>query len=72
MRAFLKDSFEDGVIPMDHNEGLKPLPASKKVWVEHCAGHEAFEGVIFNSIFTRRLNAVAVNHNSKNRGVPKT
>jgi len=64
-KAFLKDSFEDGLIPMDYNEGLKPLRASKKIWDEYCAGHKAFEGMVFNSIFTRRLDAVAVNHNSK-------
>jgi hypothetical protein len=35
------------------------------VWGEHCAGHVAFEGMVFNSIFKRRLEAVALNHNSK-------
>jgi len=64
-KARLKECFEDGVIPIDYKQGEKPLPAAKRVWDEHCAGHAAFEGMVFNSIFQRRLEGVSKNHNSK-------
>ena len=64
-KAFLKDCFEDGVTPLSYRGTLTPLEASKKNWDEHCAGQPAFEGMVFNSIFKRRLEAVAWNHDSK-------
>ena len=64
-KAHLKECFEDGVIPIDYKQGEKPLPAAKRVWDEHCAGHAAFEGMVFNSIFQRRLEGISKNHNSK-------
>ena len=64
-KAFLKECFEDGVIPINYNEGKKPTAAAKEVWNEHCAGNEAFKGMVFNSIFKWQLESVAMNHNSK-------
>ena len=64
-KAYLQDCLEDGVIPMNFREGKNPKQAAKMVWDEHCAGHAAFEGMVFNSIFKRRLESIAKNHNSK-------
>ena len=64
-KVFLKDCFEDGVIPLSYRGTLTPLEAAQKIWDEHCAGQPAFEGMVFNSIFKRRLESVAKNHDSK-------
>ena len=70
-KTFLKDQFEDGVTPLDchmlNGEKVTAGKEAKDVWEKHCANHPAFEGMVQNSIFQWRLEAVTLNHNSKKR-----
>lgn len=61
-KVYLKQLFEDGVIPIDYKEQNQ---TAKQVFDNHCAANESFEGVVYNSIFKRRLEGVCAHHNSK-------
>jgi len=43
----------------------KPAQAAKKAWDKQCVGHDAFDGMVFNSIFKWRLKTVSLHHYSK-------
>jgi len=61
-KSYLKLLFEDGVIPIDYKDQNQ---TAQEVFDNHCAAHESFEGVVYNSIFKRRLEGVCAHHNSK-------
>ena len=65
-KIFLQQAFRDNIIPLDYSKeagGLGP----KHVWDTYCANDPSFEGMAYNSIFTRRLADVAENHKKKNK-----
>jgi len=66
-KAYLKDCFKDGVIPVDYKQGEQSLKAVKRVWDEYYANHVTFERMVFNSIFQRQLQNVSKNHDSKKK-----
>lgn len=61
-KHFLKKGFRDGAIPCDYSKTIGP----RKVWDDHCANNPVFEGMNYNSAFTRRLMGVRDNEISKN------
>jgi len=61
-KAHLKALFEDGIIPIDYKD---QKITAQDVFNNHCAAHDVFEGMVYNSIFKRRLEAVCLHHNSK-------